>query len=476
MELYDFQREDVKRLEGKRGGAIASEMGTGKTFEAIKLDELWWRKGRKTLVVAPINTWDSWREKYATASPEADVVTIDRKNRNVFTEAIRLGRGDVFLMHWEALRFMPELRQFSFGLVTADEAHRASNRKNQQTLALKKLSTDHKLALSGTLSGDRPENLWSALNWLYPKEFTSYWKFRRRYCVEEVDYSSGHGYTKITGVQHIDELHEILDPFWVRHLKRERCCDHHPNGVMSWLPEITYDRICVDLTPVQRKAYEQMRKEMVAWVGEHEESPLVASVVVAQMVRLSQIALATPTIDAETGRVKLSIPSSKIDAAKELISDHPQKQFVVFSASKQACYIAQQEFAASKPSITSEVLSGDTPQSQRDGMVRRFNDGGFQVFIGVIAAAAEGIDGLQHSTDTAIFLDRSWSTIKNQQAEGRLHRDGQRDTVQIIDIMARNTLDFGRLQRLEEKWTWIKQILGDPGKAQEEVMKLYEAT
>lgn len=468
--MYEFQVEDVAKLESQVSAAIASEMGTGKTYEGIMLDEIWNAKGKlPTLIIAPLNTFDGWQEKYSERAPSTDVVTIDRKNRGAFTEAIRRRHGDVFLTHWEALRLMPELRAYEFGLITADEAHRASNKKNQQTLALKKLKTQHKLALSGTLSGNRPDNLWSPLNWLYPKQFSSYWKFRRRYCVEEADYSTdGHGYTKISGVQNVSELHDILAPFWVRHLKREACCEHHPEGVMSWLPDKMYDRVWVDLSPTQKKIYEQMRKEMVAWVGEHEDTPLVASVVVAQMVRLSQIALATPTVTDE-GRVLLSSPSSKIDAAKEIIRDQGNKQFVVFSASKQACYLAQKEFA--RAGISSEVLSGDTPQSMRDGMVRRFNKGSYQVFIGVIAAAGEGIDGLQRTCDTAIFLDRSWSTIKNKQAEDRLDRGGQEQAVQIIDIMARGTLDFGRHQRLEQNWTWIKQMLGDPAGMQLEMTK-----
>lgn len=252
---------------------------------------------------------------------------------------------------------------------------------------------------------------------------------------------------------------------------------------MSWLPEKTYDTIWVDLSPTQRRFYEQMKKDMVAWVNEHEDTPLVASVVVAQLQRLTQMALATPEIvgtkwvwrsDGEGGKKKVEVPdmrlmspSSKIDAAKELIKDHEGKQFVIFSSSKQVCYLAQAELGRS--GISSEVLSGDTPQSEREGMVARFGRGDYQVFIGVIQAAAEGIDGLQHGTDTAIFLDRSWSTIKNMQAEDRLHRGGQKDTVQIIDIMARNTLDFGRKQKLETKWAWIKQILGDPS-AQKKVL------
>lgn len=489
MDLYDFQKEDIEKLMRQQAALIGSEMGTGKTHEAIELDAEWFdSKGQKpTLVVAPLNTFASWQEKYSFQMPDVDVVTIDRKHREKFVQDIRKRRGDVFLMHWDALRLMPELAGIQFNTVIADEVHRASNRKAQATMYLKHLKTEHKLGLSGTASGDRPDNLWSILNWLWPTYYRSYWNFRKHYCIEEM-VERGHGddaktYRQITGVQNIASLMAEMEPWYVRHLKRDACCAHHPDGVMWWLPEKTYDTIWVDLSPKQRRAYEQMRKEMVAWVGEHEDTPLTASIVVAQMTRLSQMALATPEVDTimvqakdkETGEklwlpdgtphmvpkqvVTLVEPSSKIDAVKELILDHGEKQFVVFSSSKQACYLAEQNFA--RAGITSEVLSGDTPQSSRDDMVARFNRGDFQVFIGVIQAAAEGIDGLQHSTDTAIFLDRSWSTIKNKQAEDRLHRDGQKNAVQIIDVMARNTVDFGRAAKLERKWSWIRAILGD---------------
>lgn len=496
INLYEFQEEDVRKLGAKRHGLIGSEMGVGKTHEAIAIDAAWWSKTdpdvRKTtygtLIVAPLNTFDSWQEKYAAQAPDMDVVTIDRKNRDAFSYAIKHKRGDVFLMHWDALRLMPELQKYQFHMIVADEVHRAANRKAQATRALKKLHTNHKLAMSGTASGDRPENLWSIVNWLWPTYYTSYWAFRKHYCIEEAVWgrdaqgnTEKKGYTQIVGVQNQKALAEEMAPWYIRHLKREKCCVHHPDGVMGWLPEKTYDTIWVDLNPKQRKFYEQMRKEMVSWVNEHEDTPLVAQIVVAQLVRLSQMALATPeAYDAkrrnkETGdmetytAVRLIEPSSKIDAVKELIQDHEGKQFVIFSSSKQACYLAQTAFE--RGGISSEVLSGDTPQSQREGMVRRFNAGAYQVFIGVIQAAAEGIDGLQHSTDTAIFLDRSWSTVKNKQAEDRLHRDGQKDAVQIIDIMARNTLDFGRKQRLEQKWEWIRAILGDPAKAQKQILE-----
>jgi SNF2 family DNA or RNA helicase len=488
--LKDFQEDDYLKIRKQKSGCIGSEMGTGKTHVAIALEQYWWQEvkeklgGRElpSLVVAPLNTFDSWQEKYAMQAPDVDVVTIDRKNREAFVRAIRQKKGDVFLMHWDALRLVwKDLRDIEFAVVVADEAHRASNRKAQATQALKKLKAHRRLAMSGTLSGDKPEGLWSPLNWLWPSFYRAYWKFRQHYCVEEV---AQQGYRKIVGVQNIESLKAEMRPWYVRHLKREQCCEHHPNGVMAELPEKTYDTIWVDLNPTQKRFYEQMRKNMVAWVNENEDSPLAASVVVAQMTRLTQMALATPYIagtkwvtkkvDGEKVRVevddvRLKAPSSKIDAVKEFISDHPEKSFVVFTSSKQAAYLAQQAFEAA--GISAEVLSGDTPQAQREGMVARFGRREYRVFIGVIQAAAEGIDGLQHVCDTAIFLDRSWSTIKNMQAEDRLHRGGSEvhDSIQIIDVMARGTLDFGRKQKLEEKWSWIKEILGDPVRAQKEM-------
>ena len=410
------------------------------------------------MVIAPLNTFDSWRDKYSELSPQSDVVTIDRKNRDKFVEAIRKKTGDVFLMHWDALRLMPELQEFPFGTVIADECHRAANRKSQTTSSLFKLRAAHRLAMSGTASGDNPVNLWSTLHFVWPTFYKSYWKFWKHYVIEEAAFGGAGAYRKVAGVKNIEFLKEEMAPWYIRHLKREACCAHHPEGVMSWLPEKTYDRIWVDLSPTQRRMYNQMKEQMVAWVGEHEDSPLVAGVVVAQLARLSQMALATPTL-APDGRVLLDLPSSKMEALLELVKDHPGKKFVVFSSSKKMCYLTQAYMK--ERGIASFVLSGDTPQSQRDGMVSRFANGDIQLFIGVIEAAAEGIDGLQHATDTAVFLDRSWRTIKNQQAEDRLHRGGQKDTVQIIDIMARDTLDMGRFTRLQEKWQWIKAILGD---------------
>ncbi len=502
-DLYPFQLDDIKKLYRQESASIESEMAAGKTLEGIALEELWNPLGiLPTLIIAPINTFDTWRGKYAIQAPGEDVITINRKDRDWFFKHLEKRSSDKYLMHYEAVNLMPDLVKLKFEVIICDEAHRLSNHNAKQTRAVKALKTNHKLAMSGTMTGDTPDKLWSVYNWLWPWYFTSYWRFRKTYCEEDMVWNEKTKtyYKVVIGPKNVDRLDTLRDPWRVRHLKREKCCPNHPNGIMDWLPDKVYDDpIVVELSPTQRKFYDQMESQMVAWIGEHENEPLVAQVVIAQLTRLNQMALATPefykkwvwepyyerTHDANGNRIsedktkiinpitnvvekhkvlvdaiKLKAPSSKIDAAKEFIKDHAGHPLVVFSSSKQTCYLAQQEFA--KAHITSEVLSGDTPQHERDGMVKRFNDGNFQVFIGVIEAAAEGIDGLQDTCDTMIFLDRSWRTIKNKQAEERLDRPGQKNSTRIIDIIGKDTKDAGRKQHLELKWEKIKEMLGDP--------------
>lgn len=476
---YPFQVADISKLENQKSSLIASEMGAGKTHEAIALDELWNPKGiLPTLVIAPINTWDGWLEKYAMQSPQTDVTKIDRKKAVDFPELIRRKQGDVFLMHWEALhKLSPEMRKLSFQVIVADEVHRASGRNTLQTKALKRLKTEYKLGMSGTATGDKPDGLYSVLNWLFPndREFSSYWRFRAKYCLEEPIFINGEmsKYSKILGpnMVTVKELHEKMEPYYVRHLKKENCCADHPNGIMPWLPDKQYDTMWVDLNPRQRRIYKEMQDEMVAWVGRHDDDAIIAQLPIVQMMRLSQMTLATPEIyekvvkNKETGEmvmkdfVRLISPSPKIDALKERLSDHPTKQFVVWSSSKATCYLAQKELQDA--GISSVVLSGDTPQKDREGMVNRFRQGDTQIFIGVIKAAGEGIDGLQHATDTAFFLDRELESWRNLQAEDRLFRAGQKNATMIIDILARKTIDIRNANRALKKWGDIKQMLGD---------------
>jgi SNF2 family DNA or RNA helicase len=198
-----------------------------------------------------------------------------------------------------------------------------------------------------------------------------------------------------------------------------------------------------------------MRKDMIAWLGEHEDVPLVAPVVIAQLVRLQQMALATVQFDV-AGKVTLIDPSAKLDRLEELIDGNPNEPFVVFSQSRSMVDLCVRRLQ--HKGISVRPYTGSVSQNDRSLAVKEFQAGNVQVFAGTIAAGGEGIT--LHRASTTIFLDRAWNPTRNRQAEDRTHRIGQLRPVQIIDLVARNTVDMGRNQRVQDKWQNLMWLLG----------------
>ena len=491
MKLYPFQKDMVDKFGNVPSVLCGDDMGLGKTFEALALDLHRRTSGQlngyrqtacKTLIITPSSVISSWEDHIRRIWPAAKVVVINPKNRDDLISKLKQPYH-YYVIHWEALRLIDELQDIHWWHIIADEVHRAKNRKAQQTQRLKKLKTSYKTALSGTPADNAPQDLWSILNWLYPRTWTSYWSFNN-YFVKIQTHNKGactaftinpdgtqdmcggyhkNGYKQVVGVAHVDELQKSIEPYYIRRLKED---------VIEELPDKYYTQIDVELAPRQRRIYDQMRSQMLAWVGKHEEEPIAAPIVVAQLTRLKQFALAYAGLESYTKRnqatgeleaftrVKLSEPSSKLDAVMQILEDNPTKQIVVFSESKQIINLLNTRLASAR--ISCVVLTGDTPQAARGDLVDNFQRGNARVFAGTIHAGGEGIT--LTASDTVCFLDRTWNTSKNKQAEDRLHRIGQKNAVQVIDIVAKDTVDGGRLQRLNLKWSWLKQLLGDKAK------------
>jgi SNF2 family DNA or RNA helicase len=492
--LYDFQQDLVDYLGSDKllSRLVGDEMGLGKTPETLAIDQVLRNgndaTGARTLIVAPLSVHEHWSNWVHDIQPGARVCRINRYDRDGFVKD--LGRNfSHYICHYEALRLRdtkPVLRRQTWFHIIADEVHRAKNRKALQTLALKALRTKYKTGASGTPADNKPQDLWSILNWLWPGKYTSYWRFINTYCLQEtmcqecggrslVDGGAvvhvkncsmmGRTFKKVVGVRKeaMPQLYAEMQPYYMRRLKSQ---------VQKQLPPKYYTDIVVDLYPRQRKAYDQMRKHMLAWVGEHEDQELSAAVVIAQLVRLQQFALASPAITyvdkqvfntqtrtLETKKVMkvvLEEPSSKLDALEEVILDNPNESFVVFSQSRSMVDLVYKRLVAKLPIGR---YTGTVPQPIRDQNVELFQRGDLRVLAGTIAAGGESIT--LTAASTVCFLDRHWSPFKNIQAEDRLHRIGQQYPVQVIDFTARNTVDLGRRQQIAEKLKTLKLLLGD---------------
>lgn len=512
MGLFHFQQEDVDKLKSKRSRLVGNDPGTGKTYEGIALD-LANRKGDghpkvivpakpKTLILCPKTVVGVW-DQHCMDLTDEDVYVIDPKRRHLFEkDVLDPNAGGYFIANWDSLRLMPSLAKVEWFHIIGDEIHRAKNRKAQLTRSLLRLRTEYKTGLSGTPADDKPQDLWQVLNWLWPNYYTAFWKFVEAYCnIITTDEKTGEplGYRKISGVNddRISELHRQMAPWYVRRKKED---------VLPDLPDKYYSRIYVDLSPKQRKAYDQMRKVMIAWVEEHSEeldNPVIANAVVTQLIRLQQYAdgyviprldengehaykwkwvygkdwtyqekmdwkaLYAPTPDnplmpLEGGAKQIFLydvidPSSKLDVLMELLEDRSEQQIIVFSQFKSVIKLLEQRLQ--KADISYGVITGDVKQDDRTDQIAKFQRGDLRVFIGTIPAMREGIT--LTASSTVIFLDRVWSPSQNTQAEDRAHRIGQKDAVQVIDIVAKNTVDLGKIQKVSMKREFLQRLLGD---------------
>lgn len=463
MELFPFQLETVNKFKEIKSVLIAHDMGLGKTVTAISLD-VEKRKSfdlpAKTLIICPLAVISSWHKHFNEWAPHLKVLSIDNKNRKPFMAAMeatfnhalkRESNGyDVFIMHYPAVRLEKDVAKYPWFHVICDEVHGLQDRNSAQTKAVKAIKGLYKTGLSGTPVFNKPDDLWSILNWLYPKYWKSYWGYFKRY-INWVEYD---GYRSIIGVRNEEELQEVMASFFSS-IKKET--------VLKDLPEKYYSKVKVKLHPQQAKAYKQMKKDMLAWVGEREHEPVNAPAVIAQLIRLQQFASAYAEIEYtedEFGEIKtkvrLSDPSSKIDAVMEILASTDQ-QVVVFSQFAQMVELLAKRLE--KAGISCGLYTGSVAKADRDRIVDEFQAGKIRVFAGSIKAGGVGLT--LTAASTVVLLNREWAESLNLQAIDRCHRIGQTNAVHVIDIEAEDTIDIERNMGIGMSWSVVKKLLGE---------------
>jgi len=254
------------------------------------------------------------------------------------------------------------------------------------------------------------------------------------------------GFLQVVGLraEHRDELFRIMDPRFIRRTKQ---------AVLPQLPDKVYTVRDVELGTKQRKAYDQMRDHMLA---ELDGGTLLASSPLARLTRLIQFASATAELDDE-GNLVMSEPSCKTEALEEIASEVGAQKAVVFTQSVQLARMAAARLG--KLGFRYGEVTGDVTGPARYDAIRRFQEGDLQFMVVTLGAGGEGIT--LTAASTAVFLQRSYSLVQNSQAEDRLHRIGQKYSVEVIDVVARETVEPHVLDVFRGKQGMAEEIVRD---------------
>jgi SNF2 family DNA or RNA helicase len=442
LKPYPYQQDDIDRLVANNGtGVIATQVGGGKTLTAIEVAKA--LSLETILVIAPKGTHKrAWNRTIVRQIPSAEVRYISSTKFGViaFNDLIAKKPGWYLIspeffrtLHWSGIT--PDLAIF-------DEIHRASNRKSKTAKMLHTLKAQRRIGMSGTIAGNSIEGFWAITRWVYPElAGKSFWTWVEKYCTTKMDYFAG---KVVVGEKSPGSI--VTDmPLYIRHMKREHCCAFHPQGMDVDLPAIVQMERVVQLSSEQRRIYTKMEKDLIVFLG---QNPLVAEVPVATRIRLRQITLGVPSIN-EDGVVTFAddCRSSKIDELFSIIGDHPDGEpMLVLTHSQKFANVVTRRLV--DKGFAAFEWSGIKSQKERDVALESFIAGDIQFIVAVISAIGEGTDGLQERASVMVWLSKDDNRLLNEQAMGRLDRQGQKRSVVSYEIIADNTYDSGQLSKL----------------------------
>lgn len=336
-----------------------------------------------------------------------------------------------------------------------DEVHiLAANRKNVGRRTLMSIPTIWKGALSGTFYGNKFENAWSITRWLWPDLIDgSFHRWKDQWCeLGEPVYVKRNGRTdeieQIAGEKNPGEFVKSLPCYF-----RIEAQEAPPE------PKVVY----VELSTAQRAQYEQMERDMLAWLKERhplssEEmlAPLVAEVDIAKRQRLRTATLGEMSFDAD-GEVSFAddCRSTKLDALSGLLAHYGRQKVVIYTDSKRFAKVTVRRMLRAGLSVSE--WSGDVNSAGRDAIKSAFltplDEGGLQYIVAVISAFGTGLDGFQLVCSKIIWLSEiEGDAVQNDQAVHRIwRRGGDKENFEHVKILARDTYDEGVFGRLRMK-------------------------
>lgn len=191
----------------------------------------------------------------------------------------------------------------------------------------------------------------------------------------------------------------------------------------------------VEMSPKEKALYKQLERDMLLPFAEGDIDAVNAAALSNKLLQM-----ANGAVYDEHGEVR-QIHSRKLDALEDLWEGANGKPILVFYAYKHDLSKLYQFFKAKK--ITPRELK--TSQDISD-----WNDGKFEVVLAHPASTGHGLN-LQAGGSTIIWFGLTWSLELYLQANGRLYRQGQNETVIVHHIVTSGTIDELVVEALSRK-------------------------
>ena len=440
--LRDYQLTGVKWLYNLAktgfGGILADEMGLGKTIQVIYYIKQMLKDSptSKFLIVVPTSlayNWEHEFDSFASQIKKAICIGSKEKRKHILKD---LNKINVIITTYGLLREDEEIYEnLNFNTMIIDEAQNIKNNHAGITKVVKSIKAETKFALTGTPLENSILELWSIFDFIMPGYLANLTKFQSKYKIKDFDEDS-----EIL----IKGLSKQINPFILRRKKSD---------VVKELPEKLINDIYIDLKDEQKKLYvaelNRVKEEMDKIIK--EEGMNKARFLILQLLtKLRQIC-----IDPSIVYDNYTDGSNKIEQLENIVSEYTKNnhKVLIFSSFKTALNIVKEKLNNAK--IKTYMIDGSVPAKTRIEMVDNFNENDdIKVFLIMLKSGGTGLN--LASADVVIHLDLWWNPQAENQATDRVHRIGQTNTVEVIHLITKGTIEE-KILELQNK----KRILSD---------------
>lgn len=436
FQLFPYQAEGYAWLKGRTFALLADDMGLGKTPQAI----YWGKDTLPALVIVPAALVWNWHREITTMwRPRDTVQVLDGK------ESLRKKLPDWTVLSYGMLdKYLPALKRAGFKCIIIDEAHNVKNLEAQRTKNVLELVSPqepesgdkpipNRLAVTGTPVLNRPIELFALLVFLGQKKRSEVREFMDTY----TEHRQYQGRTIYSGAKNLSQLHAYLKGFMLRRMKPD---------VLKDLPPKTNTPMFVGITNADE--YREAERNFLTWLRDKagDEAAMRASKaeIITQMNKLRELAAV-----------------GKVPAVCDWLKpcSDGQGKVIIFSS----FLTPLESLRDCKPS--SVIYTGANSSIERQAMVDQFQrTPDLCYFLGTVGAAGVGIT--LTAANRVAFLDLPWTPGGKYQAEDRAYRIGQTRPVEVVNILAKGTIDERMLGVLAEKEKIISQAVD--GKSRDE--------
>ena len=404
------------------GGILADEMGLGKTIQTIAF--LLSNKDKKSIVITPTALIYNWKNELEKFAPTLKVGLLHAAKSEREKILDNIDNYDVILTTYTTYKNdIDKYKNINFDYCIIDEAQNIKNPDAIITKAIKNVNAKVRFALTGTPIENNLMELWSIFDFIMPGYLYNKSKFKSIF---------------VNNDKNIIELKNLIKPFILRRTKKE---------VITELPDKIEQKIIIDLEKEHKRAYKGYVNLITRKIKENNQDNIT---VFSYLTKLRQLCL-SPELMVKNYQGK----NSKLDVLINIINDSSDEKILVFSQFTKVLEVIGKRL--NEENISYSYLDGKTSAKDRVKLVEEFNTNNNKVFLISLKAGGTGLN--LTSANIVVHFDPWWNPAIEDQASDRAHRIGQKNVVNVIKLIAKDTAEERVINLQETKKELIEDVI-----------------